>query len=230
MKIGTIFAMKEELDSFFNDLEILNKIKIFDLEFYEVNYYDKTLIVALSGVGKVNAARTTQVLIDKFNIDYIFNIGVSGGIDNSLNVLDIVVADTLVQHDFDITSFNHPKGYIPNIGVSIKSDDYLVNISKNVASKLNLNVKIGVIASGDIFVDNILMSNKINSKFSALACEMEGASVGQVAYLSNVPFIVIRCISDVVGKNNKITYEEFLNKSSLTVANYLKEIIKEIKR
>lgn len=229
MIIGIIFAMEEELNSFLTNLKIKNKYKQYDLDFYEVEYFNKTLILCLSGVGKVNAARTSQILIDNFNINYIFNIGVAGGLSSNLNILDIVVADSLVQHDFDITSFNHPKGYIPNIGVNIKSSDYLVSVAKNVSKKMNLKINVGVIASGDIFVTNMMMSNKINNKFNALACEMEGASIAQVAYLSNIPFLVIRSISDVVGKDNKITYENFLNKSSLIVSNYLKEIIKELK-
>ena len=229
MIIGIIFAMEEELNSFLTNLKIKNKYKKYDLDFYEVEYFNKTLILCLSGVGKVNAARTSQILIDNFNINYIFNIGVAGGLSSNLNILDIVVAESLVQHDFDITSFNHPKGYIPNIGVNIKSSDYLVSVAKNVSKKMNLKINVGVIASGDIFVTNMMMSNKINNKFNALACEMEGASIAQVAYLSNIPFLVIRSISDVVGKDNKITYENFLNKSSLIVSNYLKEIIKDLK-
>ncbi len=229
MIIGIIFAMEEELNSFLTNLKIKNKYKQYDLDFYEVEYFNKTLILCLSGVGKVNAARTSQILIDNFNINYIFNIGVAGGLSSNLNILDIVVAESLVQHDFDITSFNHPKGYIPNIGVNIKSSDYLVSVAKNVSKKMNLKINVGVIASGDIFVTNMMMSNKINNKFNALACEMEGASIAQVAYLSNIPFLVIRSISDVVGKDNKITYENFLNKSSLIVSNYLKEIIKDLK-
>ena len=228
MKIGIIFAMKEELDSFLKDLEIKREYKIYDIKFYEVEYYNKILVLVESGIGKVNAARTTQILIDKVEVNYILNVGVAGGVDSSLNVLDIVIASHLVQHDFDITSFNHPKGYIPNVGVNIESDEYLVEISSKVARKKKLSFQVGLIASGDIFVTNQLMSNKINSKFKALACEMEGASIAQVCFLSNVPFLVIRSISDVVGRNNTITYSEFLDKSSLEVSNFVKEIIREI--
>ncbi|MBQ8892744.1 MAG: 5'-methylthioadenosine/adenosylhomocysteine nucleosidase [Bacilli bacterium] len=226
--IGIIFAMKEELNAFIQELKVINTYKIFDLVFYEVEFLDKKLILVESGIGKVNAARTTQILIDNMKIDYLFNVGVAGGISHELNVLDIVIADSLVQHDFDITEFNHPKGYIPNVGISIKCDEYLIKIATEVASKLNLKVKSGVIASGDIFVSNLTMSDKINKKFKAIATEMEGASIAQVAYLSNIPFLVIRSISDVVGTNNKITYESFLEESSREVANFLKNILKEI--
>ena len=226
--IGIIFAMKEELDTFLKDLNVRKQYKIYDLDFYEVDYYDKKLVLVESGVGKVNAARATQVLIDNLKIDYLFNIGVAGGIDNRLNVLDIVIAESLVQHDFDITAFNHPKGYIPNVGVNIKCDEYLVKLAIDVSKRNNFNTFTGVIASGDIFVEKREMSEKINSKFQALTTEMEGASIAQVASLSGIPFLVIRSISDVVGKDNKLTYDEFLIESSLQSARLMKEIIKEI--
>ena len=226
--VGIIFAMKEELNAFIEGLNIKKKYNIFELEFYEIEYFNKTLILVLSGIGKVNAARTTQILIDVMKVDYIINIGVAGGVSRDVNVLDIVVANKLVQHDFDITNFNHPKGYIPNVGVYIECDDYLVNISKEVLDDLGIKSHIGVIASGDIFVSDALMGKKINNKFNALAVEMEGASVAQTAYLSGIPFLIIRSISDVVNNDNIVSYEQFLEKSSLIVSNFLKEVLKKI--
>ena len=115
MKIGIIFAMKEELIALKKHLNIEREFKIYNLMFYEAKYKNITCILVESGIGKVNAARCTQVLIDKVNVDYIFNIGVAGGIDKTLNVCDVVVGTSLVQHDFDITAFNHNKGFIPNV-------------------------------------------------------------------------------------------------------------------
>ena len=115
MRIGIIFAMEEELNAFKEKVSIENEYEIFDLKFYETNINDIECILVESGVGKVNAARTTQILIDNMDVEYIFNIGVAGGIDSSLSVGDIVIGEKLVQHDFDITAFNHPKGYIPEI-------------------------------------------------------------------------------------------------------------------
>ena len=108
-----------------------NEYKIFELNFYEGIINNIKCILVESGVGKVNAARTTQILIDNMDVDCIFNIGVAGGLAQDLNVLDIVVADKLVQHDFDITAFNHEKGYIPNVGKYINCDEYLLSIAKN---------------------------------------------------------------------------------------------------
>lgn len=231
-KIGIIFAMNEELNSMLKYLDITNKYKIFDLEFYEGNIQDNEIILITSGVGKVNSARSTQILIDNMKVDMIINVGVSGGIVNTLEVCDIVIGTKLVQHDFDITAFNHEKGYIPNIGVYIESDLYLINIAnevKNELSNIDYNIKYGVIASGDIFCTNNTMTEKINKKFNAICVEMEGASIAQVCYLSHIPFIVIRSISDVPNGNNVITYEEFLNKSSNNVSNFVYKMIQKIK-
>lgn len=228
-RIGIIFAMKEELDSLLKYLKIEKEYNIFDLKFYEGMIHNNYCILIESGVGKVNSARCTQILIDNMDVDMIINIGVAGGISEKLKVCDIVIGEKLVQHDFDITAFNHEKGYIPNVGVYIDSDTYLVNIAKECINNKKYNVVSGIIASGDIFCTESWMSKKINTKFNALCVEMEGASIAQVCYLSNIPFIVIRSISDVPNNNNVLTYEEFLNESSKNVSNFIYEIIKNIK-
>ena len=228
-RIGIIFAMKEELDSLLKYLKIEKEYNIFDLKFYEGMIHNNYCILTESGVGKVNSARCTQILIDNMDVDMIINIGVAGGISEKLKVCDIVIREKLVQHDFDITAFNHEKGYIPNVGVYIDSDTYLVNVAKECINNKKYNVVSGIIASGDIFCTESWMSKKINTKFNALCVEMEGASIAQVCYLSNIPFIVIISISDVPNNNNVLTYEEFLNESSKNVSNFIYEIIKNIK-
>ena len=226
--IGIIFAMKEELDEFIKLVNNIREEKIYDLIFYKCNLFNKELVLVESGVGKVNAARATQILIDKMNPKYIFNVGVAGSVSGSVDVMDIVVSDKLVQHDFDITGFDHEKGYIPNVGIYMDADKYLLDITKNV--NIDIKVHIGTIASGDIFITDKNMSSKINNKFNALCVEMEGASIAQVCTLSSVPYLVIRSISDSPNQNdnNKITYEEFLEKSCKIVSDYLKEIIEKI--
>lgn len=117
--IGIIFAMAEELEALKKYLKITKEYTIFDLTFYESSFKNVNCILVESGVGKVNSARTTQILIDNMKVDYVFNIGVAGGISDKLSVGDIVLGEKLVQHDFDITAFNHEKGYIPSVGVYI---------------------------------------------------------------------------------------------------------------
>lgn len=226
MKIGIIFAMKEELDALLNVLTLIKEYSIFDLTFYECKLDNKEIVLVESGIGKVNSARTTQILIDNMKVDYIFNIGVAGGISEKVSVCDIVIGDKLVQHDFDITPFDHEKGYIPNIGIYLNSDEYLINLAKDI--KTDSNVYVGTIASGDIFVNDSKMSSKINSKFNALCCEMEGASIAQVCYLSHIPFLVIRSISDSVNGNNELTYNDFLLLSSKMVAKFMIELLNKI--
>ena len=155
-KIGIIFAMKEELDEFLNLVEKTNEYKIFDLDFYECNSNDKELVLVESGIGKVNAARATQILIDNMEVEYIFNVGVAGSVNKDVKVLDVVIGDKLVQHDFDITAFNYEKGYIPNIGAKfVESDPYLIKVAQEVGDE---NTHKGVIASGDIFCTEEAMS------------------------------------------------------------------------
>lgn len=227
-KIGVIFAMEEELKELLKIVTLENEYKIFDISFYECKLNDKEIVLAESGVGKVNAARCTQILIDNMKVDYVFNIGVAGSVSKSVNICDIVIGEKLVQHDFDITAFNHEKGYIPNIGgIFIESDSYLLKIAEETKTDTVLHK--GVIASGDIFCTEEAMSKKIATKFGALCVEMEGASIAQVCYLSHIPFLVIRSISDSPnGSDNKLTYDEFLEISSKKVAKYLKNIITKL--
>ena len=222
MKFGIIFAMNEELNAIKKYLKVEKTTKIYELEFIEGYINSNYCVVVECGIGKVNAARCTQVLIDNYDLDYVFNIGVAGGVDTSLNVGDIVVGERLVQHDFDITAFDHEKGYIPNLGDKyINSSEEMIKLSK----KADSSVKYGVIASGDIFCTEINMSNKINNKFNALCVEMEGAAVAQVCHLCNVPFLIIRSISDVPNNHNNITFDEFLVESSIKVSEYLVKML-----
>ena len=226
MKIGIIFALKEELEALLKVLTLKKQYEIFDLTFYECELDNKEIVLVESGIGKVNSARTTQILIDNMKVDYIFNIGVAGAIDPGVSVCDVVIGEKLVQHDFDVTPFNYEKGQIPNVGKFIESNEYLVKLAKDI--KTDSNVHTGVIASGDIFVNDPKMSNKINTKFNALCCEMEGASIAQVCYLSHIPFLVIRSISDSVNGTNELTYDDFLLLSSKMVAKFMNELLKKI--
>ena len=182
-----------------------------------------------AGVGKVNAARTTQILIDNFEVDAIINVGSAAASNEKLNIGDIVIANKLVQHDFDITAFGHPKGYISNVGQYLESDKELViNIEKAIKKIDNNKFKtiIGTIASGDIFCTEINMKDKIKSKFNADAIEMEGAAIAQVCKLDNIPFIVIRGISDSPNGNNNVTFEEYLEKASQRCAELIEIFMK----
>ena len=228
-RVGILFAMQEELDALLTYVTIKNTYHIFDLTFYEGRINHVECILVESGVGKVNAARTTQILIDNMKVDYIFNIGVAGGIQSHLSIGDIVIAISLVQHDFDITAFDHEKGYIPKVGTFINTDDYLFKLANDTIKNMkDIQVSSGIIASGDIFCTEEKMSQKIATKFNACCVEMEGASIAQVCYLSHIPFLVLRSISDVPNNHNVITYEEFLKTSTKKVATAMRELLKKL--
>ena len=224
--IGIIVAMEEEknaIKSIMNDIDIEEK---YNLIFEKGKIGNVNCILVESGIGKVNAARTTQALINQYNVDKLINVGAAGAINHSLNIGDIVIAEHVVQHDFDLTAFGHKKGYISNIGDVIKCNEDLIesfrNMLNNVQNK-NYNLKMGVVASGDIFCTDEKMKDKINSKFDADVVDMECASIAQVAYLDNIPFISVRCISDIPNGDNASTFDENLELASTRCAEILEE-------
>lgn len=229
-KVGIIVAMQEELDEVLNIMSNIKSNEIYEITFIKGKIADVEVIVVKSGVGKVNAARTTQILIDRFNVDYVINVGSAGALNPSLDIGDIVIGEKLIQHDFDITAFNHNKGYITGVGDYIYSDNNLIMKLQNVVNNLKdktYKINTGVIASGDIFCTEIFMKDKIYSKFNAECVEMEGAAIAQVCYLDKIPFVVIRSISDSPNGNNAIVFDEFVKLASKRCADILKEFFKK---
>lgn len=227
-KYGIIAAMQEEMEEIKNIMENIEEKKIYELTFFEGKINNSNVVLVEAGVGKVNAARVTQVLIDNFNVEAIINVGSGAAANEELEIGDIVIGKTLVQHDFDITAFGHPKGYISNVGENVESDDYLIERMQHTISKLSNNennVKIGIIASGDIFCTDVKMKEKIRSKFNADVIEMEGAAIAQVCKLDNKPFLIIRSISDVPNGKNEIIFDEFLKLASKRCAEILRKFI-----
>ena len=216
-KVGIIVAMREELEEILKIMNNTIKKEIYNIKYFEGSINKSNIIIVESGVGKVNAARITQILIDKLEVEEIINVGSAGALNEELNIGDIVIADKLVQHDFDITAFNHNKGYITGVGDYIETDKTLIEKFKNSADKIEnrtYKIKVGTIASGDIFCTDTNMKDKIYSKFNADCVEMEGAAIAQVCYLDNIPFIVIRSISDTPNGNNAIVFDEFVKLAS----------------
>ncbi len=228
--VGIITAVREEIEATKKLMTNIETVEIFDIAFFKGEISNQKCILVKCGVGKVNAARATQILIDKFDIKYIINIGSAGSANDELDIGDIVIGKKQVQHDFDITAFGHPKGYISNVGKYVESDSTLIKKMEQTISKMQdseFKIKIGTIASGDIFCTDLKMKEKIRTKFDADAIEMEGAAIAQVCKLDNIPFIIIRSISDKPNGNNNITFDEFLEKASKRCANILKVFLSE---
>ena len=227
-KYGIIAAMQEEMQEIEKIMQQKEIQIIYDLSFIKGKINATDVVLVEAGVGKVNAARTTQILIDNFKIDGIINVGSAGSSNDDLDIGDIVIGNKIVQHDFDITAFGHPEGYISNVGQFVESDNILIEKMQQTISNLKDNefkIKIGVIASGDIFCTELKMKEKIRDKFNADAIEMEGAAIAQVCKLDNIPFLIIRSISDKPNGNNHITFEQFLDKASKRCAKIIKEFL-----
>ena len=228
-KFGIIAAMKEEMHEIENIMNEKQIKKVYELNFIKGRINNTEVVLVESGVGKVNAARTTQILIDNFDVNYIINVGSAASSNDELDIGDIVIGNKIVQHDFDITAFGHPKGYISNVGQFLESDNLLTRKMEEVIQKIRdkeFKIKIGTIASGDIFCTDLKMKEKIRCKFNSDAIEMEGAAIAQVCKLDNIPFIIIRSISDKPDGNNHITFDKFLEKASKRCAQIIKEFLK----
>lgn len=232
LTIGIIGAMDCEVSALKQKLENLEEIKHCNLQINLGTFCGHKIVLVKSGIGKVNAALCTQYIIDKFSPDYIINTGIAGGIAENLKVGDIVVGEKLVQYDFDVTAFGYAKGYLCT-GIESDKPTYF-NSDENLMSKLEkissekVNVHKGIIASGDSFISDLERKKEIHNLFNATAVEMEGCAIAQTSNANNIPFVVIRAISDLADNNATESYtfseDEIAKVSSSVVENLLKEI------
>ena len=221
--------MQEEFEEITNIMNECTDKEIRKLTFIIGKINNSEVVLIKCGIGKVNAARVAQILIDNFDIEYIINVGSAGALNPMLNIGDIVIGEKLIQHDFDITAFGHDKGYITGVGDYIYSNDILIQKMQKTINNIyeeKYKIKVGTIASGDIFCTDVSMKNKIYSKFDADCVEMEGAAIAQVCYLDEIPFIIIRSISDSPNGKNAIVFDEFVKLAAKRCANILLEFIK----
>ena len=222
--IGIITAIEQELQAIKKIMENIEEIYIYNLTIYKGIINDKECLLTKCGIGKVNSARITQILTDKFDLSYIINTGSAGGLNESLNIGDIVVGNKCVQHDFDTTPFGDEKGYIEGTGKFFEGDKILIEKCKNIKIE-NINIVEGIVASGDIFLNDTKMKEKIRTKFNADCVEMEGAAISQVCYLNKMPFIVIRSISDKPNGTNEIDFTKFIEYASKNCAKFIQKMV-----
>ncbi|MCB4743176.1 MAG: 5'-methylthioadenosine/adenosylhomocysteine nucleosidase [Sulfurovum sp.] len=228
MKIGIMGAMPEEIKPI---IEKLNNVTITIYaknKYYEGLYNGQEVVIAYSKIGKIFASLTATVLIEKFKCKQLLFSGVAGAISNHLKIGDLVIANGLCQHDLDITAFGHPHGYVPEGEIYITPDNYLRQIAKRVASRKGIALKEGIIATGDQFVANPEQKVWIGKTFSADALEMEGASVAVVCNALNVPFFILRAISDSADMDAGFDFDTFLENSAKISADFILSMMKEI--
>lgn len=230
MNIGIIGAMEEEVQFLIKDMNFERKEVKAKMEFSCGIIHDKKVVIVTSGIGKVNAAICAQILIDDFNVDYIINVGIAGGTVDNIYPGDIVIANNLVQHDIDTSAFGDKIGQIPRLDTfDFKCDGTLLKYAEESCKDIKgHNHFTGRIVSGDQFIANIDKINWLNSEFECLACEMEGASIAQVCYLNEIPFIVIRSISDNASNGAQMEYEKFKDIAVENSTNILNNMLKLI--
>jgi len=230
MKIAIMGAMPEEVEPIVSKLDDVKQTVYGANTYYEGSYHGQEVVVAYSKIGKVFATLTATMLIEKFGCDKLLFSGVAGAISNELNIGDLIIADGLCQHDLDITAFGHPFGYVPEGEVCISTDVELRNIAKDVAKSKGLTLKEGVIATGDQFVANPERKDWIGETFKADALEMEGASVAVVCSALEVPFFILRAISDSADMDASFNFDEFLESSAKISADFILSMVEAIQK
>lgn len=228
-KIAIMGAMPEEIAPIIEKLDNLQKTVYAANTYYEGQYKGQEVVVAYSKIGKVFATLTATILIEKFACDRLLFSGVAGAISEDLNIGDLIIAEGLCQHDLDITAFGHPFGFVPEGEVCIPTDANLRKIAKKVAQSKGLILKEGIIATGDQFVANAMRKDWIGETFNADALEMEGASVAVVCSALDVPFFILRAISDSADMDAGFNFEEFLESSAKISADFILSMVDAIK-
>ena len=214
--IGIIGAMEEEVAILKEKMEDVRIIKKASMDFYEGTLAGRKTVVVRSGIGKVNAGICAQILADVFSVEAIINTGIAGSLNKDINIGDIVLSTDVVQHDMDATGFGYRKGQIPQMPIFyFAADEKLRQLAAEVCREVNPDIQVfeGRIASGDQFVFDQGVKDGIVSEFAAYATEMEGAAIGQAAYLNEIPFLVIRAISDKADGSAQMDYSEFEKKA-----------------
>lgn len=209
---GIIGAMESEVNAIYAQMENKEIVEYNGIKFYKGSLYGKDVVVIQCGIGKVNAALCTQLLILKFGVDKVVNTGIAGATATDLNIYDFVVSTETVYHDFDTQFFGYKLGQVPGLPETFKADEKLVEsvVSAFNNSKLSSEHKIrtGLIASGDQFIAGGEKKNFIVSNFHPLCVEMEGCAVAHACYKNNVPFVVVRCMSDCADDTVQVRYDE----------------------
>ena len=222
--IGIIGAMDVEVNELVARLEDKNSETVSGITFYTGKLFGKSVVIAKCGIGKVFAATCAEAMIIKYSPRLIINSGVGGALAKDLSTGDIVIADKLCQHDMDTSPIGDPVGLVSGINkIWFETDERAVSILKTAAESFDFNVKIGSIATGDRFVATKALKDEIVKNFGASACEMEGCAIAQVAFINNVPFVVVRAISDSADGEASMDYPTFLaiaarNSTQLTLA------------
>ena len=210
--LGIIGAMDEEVAKIkeqMSDVKVMTKAA---MDFYEGTLGGKPVVVVRSGIGKVNAAMCTQILVDIYGVDAVINTGIAGSLNAQIDIGDIVLSTDTLEHDMDAVAFGYPLGQIPRMDtLAFKADDKLRAIAKKVCEEVVPEVSVfeGRVVSGDQFVSDKGKKEWLVENFDGYCTEMEGAAIAHAAYLNEIPFLIIRAISDKADDSASMDYPTF---------------------
>ncbi|RYV02280.1 5'-methylthioadenosine/S-adenosylhomocysteine nucleosidase [Shewanella sp. OPT22] len=215
MKIGVIGAMEPEVVHLIEALDNKQTQTIAGIEFVSGKYANHELVITRSGIGKVAASMATTLLIQMFNPEKIINTGSAGGFADDLDIGDIVVSSEVRHHDADLTAFGYEIGQLPQNPAAFKADDHLLHLTQGAIEKVGqVKSKLGLICSGDTFVCDPERTKTMLANFPTMAaCEMEGAAIAQVCHKFNIPFVVIRSLSDNANSDSAVDFDSYIVKA-----------------
>lgn len=228
MKIAIMGAMPEEIAPILEKVGEYTTTEYAGNRYYEAKYKNVDLVIAYSKIGKVFSTLTATTMIEHFGAQRLLFSGVAGAVSPDLRVGDLVVATKLAQHDLDISAFGHPFGYVPEGSVYVDADKEMIAMSKEVAQSMGKKIKEGIIATGDQFVANEERKNWILENFKADALEMEGGSVAVVCNALDVPFFILRAISDAADMDASFSFDAFLETSAKESAAFVMQMVDRI--
>jgi len=230
-KIAIIGAMEQEMELLRSSIQNLNTESHGGFQYFLGDIDGQQVILLRSGIGKVNAAIGTTLLIKLYQPDYVINTGSAGGFHPDLEVGDIVISEAVCHHDVDVTPFGYDPGQVPGSPTCFLPDPGLVEIARKSIEALNEVAHMhGLIATGDRFMHHPTDVSQTREKFpEMIACEMEAAAIAQTCHSFEVPFVITRSLSDIAGKENAVTFEQYLEKAATHSAKLILEMIKKIK-
>jgi adenosylhomocysteine nucleosidase len=232
MRAGIIGAMEAEVAILKNKLTKSKTVIQSGFTFYQGDLNGSEVILVQSGIGKVAAALATAFLIDKFQPDYVVNTGSAGGFEQSLKVGDIVISSQVRYHDVDVTAFGYEKGQLPNQPAAYVANSMLVDAAQKSALLLNdIKSLVGLITTGDTFMTDETDVNKAKMNFpDMVAVEMEGAAIAHTCHHLDVPFVIIRSLSDIAGKESPTSFDAYLEKASINSSQLVENMVEHLKQ
>ncbi len=228
--IGIIAAMQEEMELISERMETPTDETAGGISFRRGNIGGREVVCAVCGIGKVFSSMCAEAMIIKYSPSIIINTGVGGSLTEKLSIGDIAVSSSVCQHDMDTTAFGDEPGLVPGIEkVYFDADEDAADELEKIAARMNIHTVRGTIASGDCFVADAAVKERIVSNFGAVACEMEGGAIGHVCAVCGVPFVVIRAVSDDASGEATEDYPAFVSQSAKRSAAIVCEYVRNAK-